>query len=74
MSRPLPTGKFRLTTQSEIDSFDVRKISPDNALGYILEVKLKYPSSLHATHSDYPLCPENLKITKDMLSPYSLLT
>jgi len=40
---------------------------------YILEVKLKYPVSLHAAHSDYPLCPEHLKITKDMLSPYSLL-
>ena len=36
----------------------------------ILEMNLEYPSELHDIHSDYPLAPEKLKATTDMLSPY----
>ena len=30
----------------------------------------EYPPELHNTHRDYPLAPERLQITEDMLSPY----
>ena len=35
---------------------------------YFLQVDLEYPDSLHLDHRDYPLAPEKLTITKDMLS------
>ena len=38
--------------------------------GYILEVGLEYPHELHGLHNDYPLGPEKLKISCDMLSRY----
>ena len=37
---------------------------------YILEVDLKYPNKLHKLHNDYPLAPEKLTVTNDILSNY----
>ena len=37
---------------------------------YILEVDPEYPSDLHDLHNDYPLAPEKLEISQDMLSKY----
>lgn len=34
---------------------------------------LEYPQQPHDTHNDYPLALETMKITQDMLSPYSQL-
>ena len=36
----------------------------------ILEVDLEYPEGLHNLHNDYPLGPEKVKVTNDMLSDY----
>jgi hypothetical protein len=36
-----------------------------------LEVDLDYPDIIHAAHDRYPLAPENMEITPDMLSPYT---
>jgi len=70
MSRLLPTGKFRYLSSNEIAKFDVKKVPTDSKLGYILEVRLKYVKETHDSHADYPLAPEHIKITRDMLSPY----
>ena len=37
--------------------------------GYILEVDLEYSDELH---NDYPLAPEKLEISDDMLSKYCI--
>ena len=68
MSSFLATSDFRFLTEDVIASFDLSKTSPT---GYVLEVDLNYPLELHDLHSDYPLAAEKLKITRDMLSPYS---
>ena len=49
----------------DLDSF------PDNSLiGYILEVDLEYSTFLHDLHNDYPLCPEKIEVSYNMLPKY----
>jgi hypothetical protein len=54
----------------EVDIFDPLQIPDDCEKGYILEVDLEYPPELHVKRNDYPLAPEKLKVTPDMLSLY----
>ena len=71
MSQPLPTGNFRFLTDDEIKHLDILNVPDDHPTGYILEVDLEYPHDLHELHNDYPLAPEKVLITKEMLSPYA---
>ena len=48
----------------------MNSISENNSIGYILEADLGYPSELHKLHNDYPLAPEKLEISQNMLSKY----
>ena len=41
----------------------------DGGVGYILEIDLHYPISLHNRHDDYTLAPEPLVIDRSMYSP-----
>ena len=61
MSQPLPTGNFRFLTKDQIDNLDILNIPDDHPMGYILEVDLEYPDSLHELHNDYPLAPKNVQ-------------
>ena len=45
-------------------------INEKSEIGYFLEVDLKFPDKLHDLHNDYPLAPEKLVVTNDMLSKY----
>ena len=45
-------------------------INEKSDIGCILEVELEYPKKLHKLHNNYPLAPEKLAITSDMLSKY----
>ena len=49
---------------------DVMSIDKKSDIGYILEVDLEYPKKLHILHNDYPLAPEKLAVTNDILSKY----
>ena len=53
-----------------VDELDVMSINEKSDVGYILEVDLKYPNELHELHNDYPLAPEKLTVTNDVLSNY----
>ena len=68
MSRYLSYSGFKWL--KSVDNFDVNSVSENSLLGYILEVDLEYPDELHALHNDYPLAPEKLAISYDMLSDY----
>ena len=70
ISKPLPEGGLVWLNEEEIIELDLTNIADDGEEGYILEVDLKYPPHLHDLHSDYPLAPEKMKVTTDMLSPY----
>ena len=71
MSQYLPTGGFDWLTEQQIEGLDLSKFKEDCKRGLILEVDLEYPKELHNLHNDYPLAPEKIKVTKDMLSDYS---
>ena len=61
-----------MVNSKKIDTFD--DVIPKNRwVRHILEVDLKYPGELHYLHNDYPLAPEKLEITDDMLSKYFIL-
>ena len=68
MSEYLPYGEFKQL--KNVDQLDVMSINEKSDVGYILEVDLKYPNELHELHNDYPLAPEKLAVTNDMLSKY----
>ena len=54
----------------KVDGFNVNSINEKSKIGYFLEVDLEYPDELHELHNDYPLAPEKLAVTNDMLSKY----
>ena len=71
MSQYLPIGGFKWLTEQQIEGLNLNQYKEDSEKGLILEVDLEYPKELHDLHNDYPLAPEKIKVTKDMLSDYS---
>ena len=70
MSQYLPTGNFKWMTDKEISKKNLEKYELDSKEGLILEVDLEYPKELHDLHNDYPIAPEKVKVSKNMLSTY----
>ena len=73
MSQSLPVGDFKWLDPAEYEdpeNFILENYTDDTIKGVILEVDLEYPKELHHLHNDYPLAPEKILITDDMLSPY----
>ncbi|GBM36217.1 hypothetical protein AVEN_97582-1 [Araneus ventricosus] len=69
MSKLLTYGEFYWLNSNEIENFNLDDITPDSNIGYVLEVDLEIPSSQHERQNDWPIAPEHLKITYEMLSP-----
>ncbi|XP_043484408.1 uncharacterized protein LOC122512572 [Leptopilina heterotoma] len=59
MAQALPYGGFKWIDNVD-DSFNFN-VTDNSSVGYILEVDLEYPKSLHDTHKDMPFCAENAK-------------
>ena len=70
MSQYLPAGNFKWMSDGEIKQIDLGKYKAEGKKGLILEVDLEYPQELHDMHNDYPICPERVKMSDDMLSGY----
>ena len=68
MSEYLPYREFKWL--KNVDELDVMSVNEKRDVRYILEVDLKYPNELHDLHNDYPLAPEKLVVTNDILSNY----
>ena len=65
MSKYLPTGKFKWKENINLNNY-----SDESKKGLILEVDLEYPKELHDLHNDFPLAPEKIKVSENMLSNY----
>lgn len=75
LCQKLPAHSFQWLSEEEIASVDWTSFQQDgddeSDTGYILEVDLEYPQELHEAHCSFPLAPQQLTITEDMLSPYA---
>ena len=70
-SGKLPYDEYSWLDDDELLDFDVKNVNISGGYGYILEVDLLYPSCLHYHHNDYPLAPEQKKVSFEDLSPFS---
>ena len=73
MSQSLPFKDFKWIPSEDFEDpedFILENYTVDTRKGVILEVDLEYPEELHDLHNDYPLAPEKMLITDDMLSNY----
>ncbi|KAE8745815.1 hypothetical protein FOCC_FOCC007462 [Frankliniella occidentalis] len=66
MQQSLPCGEYSWVDET---AFDLENVSENDEYGFFWEVDTEYPAELHAAHREYPLAPEKLHITEDMLSP-----
>ena len=57
-------------SSDEVEKFDISSLSETSEVGYILEIDLEYLDELHNLHDDYPLAPNKINVTEDMLSDY----
>ena len=69
MSQHLPTGGFRILEGDEAEALNLETLDAEGDDGYIYEVDLQYPESLHDYHDAYPLAPESIVIDLSMYSP-----
>ena len=72
MEEKLPLRDFRFLDENEISTFDIMAVDPNGDTGYFVECDTIYPENLHDSHSDLPMLPSHLNITKDILSDVSI--
>ena len=65
MSKYLPYREFKWV--KNVDELDITSINEKSDIGFILEVDLKDPDKLHELHNDYPVAPEKLFVTNNIL-------
>ena len=70
MIEPMLISDCNFLTKKDINKFSLDSISENISTGYILKVDLEYCTELHDKHNDYPLAPEKIEISPDMLSKY----
>ena len=72
MTGYLPSSNFHWVYGTFKELSDKILNTPKNSdIGYLCEVSLIYPKSLHDLTNDFPLACDKLSITTDMISPYS---
>ena len=70
MSQSLLYSGFSWMIDKEISKIDLEKYKADGKKGLILEVDLEYPQELHDLHNNYPVAPEKVKVSNNMLLGY----
>ena len=67
MMQKLPIKDFRWMTEEELNNLNIGMFDADGETGVIVECDLFYPGHLYESHKDFPLAPNSISITKDML-------
>ena len=74
LSAKLPYAEFSWLSDQDIDRLSqpdyLLNIDVEGDYGYLLEVDLGYPASIHEKTKDFPFAPEKLKIGSDHLSDF----
>lgn len=66
----LPYGNFKFLSEEEKKKIDWMTIDMSKDIGYFIECDLEYPLEIRKKTASFPLCPENITIDYEMLSPY----
>ena len=72
MSQYLSYADFKWVKNIDKIEEKLLRRKSNSSTGYILEVDLEYPQSLHNEHNDYPLATEKINIPKKWLPDYCL--
>ena len=64
MSKKLPVNGFKWTDNNIKNEEFIKNYNENDKKGYILEVDIKYPKTLHNLHIDLPFLPERMEINK----------
>ena len=67
MSQKLPVGKFEWV---EMNIESLLNHSDNDDIGYLVDVDLDYPDSIHESTQEFPLAPSHGVVTNEMLSDY----
>ena len=70
MQQKLSVGNYKWENPSLFTEKYINNINENCQSGYIFEVDLEYPQSLHEYHNSYSLCPERKFIKTEMLSKF----
>ena len=71
LSYKLAFSDYEWLSQEEMNKIDFETLSPEDDIGYIVEVDLSYPDKIHDETADFPFCLEKMNIKEEMLSSYS---
>ena len=66
----LPEKGFKFISDEEKRQIDWTTVDLLSHFGFFVECDLYYQEEIHKSTKDLPLCPENIDITYDMLSPF----
>jgi len=71
MSEKVPVDGFKWDNDTVWTRDMIMGLDANDTKGYIFEVDLEIPENIHDKTDMYPLCPEHLEITENMISPKS---
>ena len=70
----IPQERFRFLSDQHKHNIDWKTVYLTSDTGYFVECDLSYPEGIQEHTKDFPLCPENVVITYDMLSPFQKMS
>ncbi len=70
----IPQEGFKFLSDENKCKIDWKYIDLTSEFGYFVECDLTYPEEIQEWTKDFPLCPANVEITYDMLSPFQKMS